>query len=425
MIQGFIKNAEQLEETSKIKDLLDLKSACEKFTKKIDTINGPSIIALVGPFGSGKSTLLNQVMTIRPKDEVWFEFDAWKYPDRKDLWEGFVIDLIQSISPKESSRVKKEINGTQNDDKKTLITTLSRIPGFAVLEGFNHFIETSPARRVDEIYKILLEKLNKVQKKIYVIVEDIDRSGDAGIFFLETLKQFLMISCLEKQVLVIVPMANENYQRNINSYLKSIDYFEFFEQNEIKLAQFVDEVFDDKLFVGQFNRPGDSRLIWTGTNRREQTISFLEGLFHLMPGMTMRLLKLIIRKADLVFKNQVSDDHDPDFRLTLCLEASKYFKVGDTDLTYFDTFKTNSSVIVGNIFSSYLASILQNNNSIFERNHSGVKEKKALITSRLNFKFTDRIHGDKTEYPSYPWMRTDSWGEYKESCAIASFYVKY
>ena len=121
-------------------------------------------------------------------------------------------------------------------------------------------------------------------------------------------------------------MANDNYQNNIDSYLKSIDYFEFFERGKIKLDNFVDEIFDNGLFTGELYDNSDTYLIWTGSNRRTQTISFFEGLFQVFPEMSLRLLKLIIRKANLVFKEQTEDGHQPDFRVTLCIEASKYFK---------------------------------------------------------------------------------------------------
>lgn len=424
MIDGFVKNNDLLEETSAMEDLLGFESACEKFAKKIDSIFGASVIALVGPFGSGKSTMLHQIMTPRSEKELWVEFDAWKYPDRKDLWEGFVLDLAKIISPKELEKTAKAIQGTQNDDKKTLIKTLSRIPGFAVLEGLNHFFETSPAKRVDDIQRILNKHLGEIHKNLFIIIEDIDRSGDAGIFFLETLKQFLRTTDLTKKILVIVPMANDNYHKNIDSYLKSIDYFEFFEQGDIKLEKFINEVFDENLFVGEFKRAGDDRLVWTGENRKKQTMSFLEGLFSEMPGVNMRLLKLIIRKANLVYKNQITDGHDPDFRITLCLETAKYFKIGDTaDLSYFDDYKKRGVVTRGNIFCSYLATMLFNDSSIFLTSYANGKEEKQLRSSRYDFKFIERVDDKKDTYPSYPW----SYGHFESDSGfgIASFYSKY
>lgn len=424
MIDGFVKNHSLLDETSEVEDLLGIESVCEKFTKKIDSIVKPSIVALIGSFGSGKSTMLNQIMIARAKKEMWIEFDAWKYPDRKDLWEGFVLDIAKFGSPKEFEKASKELKGTQNDDKKTLINVLSKIPGCASLEGLNHFLETSPAKRVDDIQKILKNHVQKIEKDLFVIVEDIDRSGDAGVFFMETLKQFLRTSELNKKIVIIVPIANENYHKNIDSYLKCIDYFEFFESIEIKLEQFVDKVFDENLFVGELKRSGDNRLVWTGENRKKQTISFLEGLSHEMPGVNMRMLKLIIRKANLVFKNQVADGHAPDFRITLCLEASKCFKINDkTDSSYFDDFKKRNVVTRGNIFCSYLATMLFNDNSIFLTSYANNKEEKQLRSSRYDFKFIEQIDDKKDTYPSYPW----SYGHFESDSGfgIASFYSKY
>ncbi len=44
---------------------------------------------------------------------------------------------------------------------------------------------------------LLRDLIKKQNKDIYIIVEDIDRSGDAGVYFLETLQQF--ISSLDTQ----------------------------------------------------------------------------------------------------------------------------------------------------------------------------------------------------------------------------------
>lgn len=423
MTDGFIQKNDELDEKSQVPDSLGIGRIFKGFTNKIFSIEKPSIVALVGPFGSGKSTMLHQIMVEQSGKEIWFEFDAWKYPDRKDLWEGFVLDLAKSTSPLEFSKAEKAIAGKQSDDIRTLVLTLSRIPGLASLEGLNHFLQTSPAKRVDDIQKILKDLIQKIEKDLFIILEDIDRSGDSGIFFLETLKQFLRTSDLSKKIIIIVPIANESYYKNIDSYAKCVDYFDFFEKFEIKLDAFVNKVFDDKLFSGKYIRPGDSTE-WDGHILKSQTISFLEGILLEMPGMNMRKLKLIIRKANLVFKNQTSDDQDPDFRVTLCIEACKYFKVSESsDLSYFEDFKNRGAVIRGNIFSSFLYAILFSQQYIYSRSVSQ-GSKNTLVQSPKDFKIIERLNNDKGSYPSHLWQ-IDSMFNDKAEYGIAKFYFQY
>ncbi len=410
MIDGFVQSNGLLEEKSDIKDLLDFTDICNKFSKKLDSIKESSVIALVGPFGSGKSTMLNQLSLTRLDREKWFEFDAWKYPDRQNLWEGFVLDTLASIDEKELEKAKKEITGTQNADKTTLVTTLSKIPGFAALEGLNHFLATTPARRVCDIQEIFNKHLQKNNRDLVIIVEDIDRSGDSGIFFLETLKQFLRTHKFKKKILIIVPMANDNYEKNIDSYLKSVDYFEFFEVPDIKLENFVNEVFDPSLFDGH----------QTENNKKTQIIDFLEGLFKEMPNMNMRLLKLILRKANVSYKNETGDGLEPDFRLTICFEASKYFEMNE-NVTYYKEFKKEKFISSNSIFFSFLLTILINDDKIYERSYSNNKEILKLRTSSLSFKIFDRLKNDIKGYPSVPY----EYGTFERGYGIVSFYLNY
>ena len=91
---GFIKNEDLLREDSHIDDLLNFTDPINSFSNRLSEISKPSIIALVGRFGSGKSTMLHQIAKEKDESkEIWIEFDAWKYPDRKDLWEGFILVL--------------------------------------------------------------------------------------------------------------------------------------------------------------------------------------------------------------------------------------------------------------------------------------------------------------------------------------------
>ena len=112
--QGFIENHELLKEDSRVKDCFDLTEIIKSFTSTLDRIDKSSIIGLVGKFGSGKSTMLHQIYKAKKTECIWVHFDAWKYPDRKDLWEGFVIDFASQVGEGEETLNKIDGKNKKN-----------------------------------------------------------------------------------------------------------------------------------------------------------------------------------------------------------------------------------------------------------------------------------------------------------------------
>ena len=433
---GFIKKNDLLLENCRVDDLLNISDKIKQFQKKILAINSPTIIGLVGPFGVGKSTMLFQVEKKLNNKSKWINFDAWKYPDRRDLWEGFILDFADQVG-EEKKKILKKVDGKSSKSKWVdLVTDIASgisevIPDeINFLDKFVKIFQKSPATRIFQLQDILKNIIKHVGKNVYVVIEDIDRSGDKGIFFLETLKQFMLNLESANKFIVIVPMSNVNYQDKFDSYLKAVDYFEFFRINNIKLDKFVDDVFNNELFRGQFNREfnreSNNKLIWTGKFVRTQVISFLEGLFKEFPEMSMRLLKLILRKANMAYINQLEDGHNPDFRVTICIEASKYFSISkDSDKKYFDNFKDEKKVIRGNIFSSFLVTIFYNKDNIYINKLTGGGDyRNMLISSPSDFYFIERKDKDINKWPSYPW----SWNDFDTNdtkFGITSFYLEY
>ena len=72
----------------------------------------------------------------------------------------------------------------------------------------------SPAKRVFEFQEILTAIIKSQKKNIFIVIEDIDRSGDSGIFFLETLKHFLrnLEITVKHRVIAIVPIGDKSYR---------------------------------------------------------------------------------------------------------------------------------------------------------------------------------------------------------------------
>ncbi len=366
---GFIKDEDLLREDSHVDDLLDFSEQINSFTNRLNEISKPAIIALVGKYGSGKSTMLHQL--VKSKDEnkdLWIEFDAWKYPDRKDLWEGFILDFARQTD--ELAKIKNRIDGKVQSEH-FIKAGLAQIPGFN-LDKLFEILESPPAKRVFELQEIFEKLIQKQKKNIYIIVEDIDRSGDSGIYFLETLQQFIRNLRLDnKKFIVIVPIGSKNHkdQDKFESYLKCVDYFEDFKLENIKLSNFIDKIFDERILHGK-----------TAVLEEKQITKFLEQLFiEFRDTMSPRLLKIILRKANMVYKNQITDGHKPDFRITIMIEAANYFYPNETFIppsTYFNKFCKNKSIDRDTIFAALIYSIYTHKTEvrITKRNESNIDD---------------------------------------------------
>ena len=101
--RGFISDENLIAENHEVSDLFGFEDYVNNFSDFLGSIKKPSMVGLVGKFGSGKSTMLYQLKNSNEED-LWIEFNAWKYPDRKDLWEGFVMDFADQIGNKNGQR---------------------------------------------------------------------------------------------------------------------------------------------------------------------------------------------------------------------------------------------------------------------------------------------------------------------------------
>lgn len=418
MSKGFIKNEDILAEDYRVIDLFDFSSFQTKLKNEVDRLTKPSIVAIVGKFGIGKSTMLYNLSQCAEKNEKWIQFDAWKYPDRKNLWEGFVLDFAEQVG--EKKEVIKKIDGTSAKSKWVDLATdiASGVSSFIpkevnFLDKFVNIFQKSPATRVFQLQDILRTLIKHIDQNLYIVIEDIDRSGDKGVFFLETLKQFLQSLSIDKKIIVFVPISDDSYYDKNESYLKTVDVFNFFEHKKFFLENFVNKLMD-------FSTCNDSKC-------KTQIISFLEQLFIQFPEMTPRKLKLILRRANLIFQSQVDDKQEPDLRITICIESAKYFKISkDNSQTYFQSFVESREISGGNVFNSLLLAILNDNNNVTaERYDESVGAYvPELFTGEGAFKFIERKEGDVERYPSIPW-NYDPYGDEDDGLGITKFYVEY
>jgi hypothetical protein len=418
-MESFIHDADLIEEKVSENDLLDFGAQIDTFSNKVDTFTSSGLIGLVAEFGKGKSTLIHQVQKSRDgRDELWIEFEAWKLPDRRELWEGFVLELARQIDEECFDTARKQIDGETNADKKALVNTIGDIPGLAAIKNLNHFFQTSPARRVFEIQKILTDLIHdKVKANTLVIVtEDVDRSGPNGIYFLETLKQFVKTLDCGKQVIVIVPIAETSFLDNQESYLKCLDVIDFLDTSNNSLKNFFQQILHQDIVSSKIHQV-------------EQVSTFFETVTLSHPDTTLRKIKLILRKALINYKSASKAGFEPDWRMSVLFETMKYFKDNTSDLSHFELMKKEKMVSVGTIYSSWLAVIyIESKNQPANPNLSDRENR--IHQSTCNFTYATRKDNTPDgikQFPSTPWFpqfqRLEE-GE-RERGYFADFYLRY
>lgn len=100
-MQTMLSDSKFLVEDYKTEDLFSFDVHVDSLKSKVETIPNKSLLGIVGNYGMGKSTLLEKVHDKFDNDNViWVHFDAWKYPERTNLWEGFVLDLCGKLHQK-------------------------------------------------------------------------------------------------------------------------------------------------------------------------------------------------------------------------------------------------------------------------------------------------------------------------------------
>ncbi len=400
MKNGFIKNVDLLEEKVSDKDYLNISSSVSTLTEKLQSKKGSQIIGIIGPFGVGKSTLIEQIRKQKETTEQWVHFDAWQFPERKELWDGLILETARQLSMLE--KVKREVDGQSGKDKKLGINTAGSIlnvattafglpkllePLFGLVKNLEYFADKSPARRVFEIQDIFTSLINAVDKdKIVFVIEDIDRSGPDGLFFLETFRQFLTKNTLQKQVTVIVAVSNKSYEDNIETYLKCFDYIEFFnKKSESNLQDFVADVFEAD--------PTDT------IGEDKKLTEFLEYIHIRYPEMTMRKIKLILRQANLDYIELSRLGYKPNRLICIAVTASKYINVQD-NYSYFKQFVKVKAISAGNEIARLI--LITNNSYLQYTNRLVVGEDKEILNT-FDIKLIERPNPqDVDKYPSTP-----------------------
>ncbi len=343
---GFIKNWESLQE--------DYRGGAFGFDEEqkilgdlLDSLpNKNHIIGYVGRFGTGKSTVLESLKNERQITEKWCQFDAWQYPERKDLWEYFVIFLAREILDKEKFKYYHQVIRGMKLPKHSdvffnwltafvALQSPAFTPAPSVIKSVLKVItETDPLKRTEE-FQILLKKIIKeLDKDLVVVIEDIDRSNDGGIYFIETLSFFLRENTAFHKISIIVPIDRNIYLNNaksLASYEKAIDLFV---QSDLRpdFTRFVEDLVDKEV---------EENIELANV----QIANYLEALYREL-NVNIRRLKQILRNAANKFQSLKNDESFRyDWKLIILVESMKLIlKDDNSNTTFFDACYSRNEV---------------------------------------------------------------------------------
>lgn len=414
----------------------------EKLRDQINRVEGSSVIAVVGRYGAGKSTALFNIQ----KEDVdtnnrWLQFDAWRYPERKGLWDGLIVELARALG--DEKKATRKIDGNKSligkwggvlseiftqfgdslpkaDINKVQLEpeTASKVAkiGDKALEVFGR----SPAKRAYELERILADVLVSVKEpNIFIIVEDVDRSGPDGMHFLETLSYFIknnqQLSKSGKKIIVIAPIAKGTYADNKDSFYKCIDVMINYEPEVKSADKFIDHVFTEEALA-------DMPLALTDVSTRRNLNQFVVELLNTREyGVNIRMLKAILRQTMHRFTELDKEHSHVSWKAVCAVECLRNIESATKGVTLLDEAMESEMIVEGTIFSGLLMTIYDPTQSIVISKYANTHNKKdrQLNSSIKSYQFSEL--GDQAG--SSVWS-DDDWGSQRGYAYIADYYVK-
>ncbi|MDB4497740.1 KAP family NTPase [Gammaproteobacteria bacterium] len=152
-------------------DLLNRTILAENIARSIDQMDKEDIafaIGIISPWGNGKTSFIHlikeQLETIN-KDVIYYEFNPWKYSTNVNITSAFFEGLNIKLQPFHSSltnHIMKYADELSKVDNNKL-SILSKI------------LCTVSSLTLEEQFKLINTKLNKINKTIIVVIDDLDR----------------------------------------------------------------------------------------------------------------------------------------------------------------------------------------------------------------------------------------------------------
>lgn len=336
-----------LDESPSDEDLLGYKSEIDRVKGRLNTAiqnNKSVIIAYLGGYGVGKSTILRAVKKKLPRVK-WVTFETWRYANRNELWDAFVIKLAAELGDKKEVQIADDIDGDK-PNVKCIITLiplallisiilsylLHGVTGFwkvylkyappvivpvLLLFGVTYLLNkvshSKPLKRIFQLEDLLRDALSGMNKPLVLVIEDVDRAGDEGAVFMEALHEFLRKNEFDQSVIVVAPQLKDAFDalnieraRHIEHSLKAYDekmYFNSAINDRATVEKFYSKIVFDEKYAKY--KPTMIEVTWE--------INF----YYKNDQLTIRMIKHALREVDWFI--QAYPDHNPTVALVHAL----------------------------------------------------------------------------------------------------------
>jgi len=165
--------------TSKELDLLKRNPLAEKIADFISKLEDKEslVIGIEGEWGSGKTSFINLIIDkLKINDKsIIVKFNPWHFSNQNELVKDFFYSLSsllkQDDDPKKTNRIKNYVEKLINKNEINIIPEIS-FCGFKIKLGeYKPINNQTLEKQKEEIDKLL----NEFDKKIVIIIDDIDR----------------------------------------------------------------------------------------------------------------------------------------------------------------------------------------------------------------------------------------------------------
>lgn len=152
-------------------------------------------IGIIGEWGSGKTSFINMTLESLKNDKKYiiFHFNPWNISTRKQLISDFFSQLSNGIGKIDSTAIIKEVSQNLKLLSKIFNPfSLIPIPQLSIVASFmrkfcektGKFLEdiyNQQEKSLDEVKEELNNSLEKLGKKVLIVIDDVDRLSDNDI----------------------------------------------------------------------------------------------------------------------------------------------------------------------------------------------------------------------------------------------------